>query len=29
VLNDWNLAKAWLLRELSNRESDETDVSGD
>jgi len=28
VLNDWNLAKAWLLRELSNRESDETDVSG-
>ena len=28
VLNDWSLAKAWLLRELSNRESDETDVSG-
>ena len=28
VLNDWSLAKAWLLRELSNRESHETDANG-
>src|SRR5215510_3310594 len=28
VMSDWSLAKAWLLRELSNQESNETNTNG-